>query len=60
MPVQDGDIFRAERNYYNRFLTKRLANPLTDAKQLVLFGNIPLSDETALRRAFGAVQDHCG
>lgn len=60
MPVQDGDIMRADRNYYNRFLNKRLANPLRDAKQLVLFQNVPLSDEGVLRQALAAVQDFCG
>lgn len=60
MPVEVGDILRADRNYYNRFLNKRLANPLTDAKQLVLFQNVPLSDEGTLRRALEAIQGFCG
>lgn len=51
MPIQRSDILRKDRNYYNRFLAKRLANPLNDAKQLVLFQNIPLSDTGALRQA---------
>lgn len=46
--------------YYNRFLSKRLPNPLTDAKQLVLFQNVPVSDGNALREALGALQGFCG
>lgn len=59
MPIQGDDILRKDRNYYNRFLTKRLANPLNDAKQLVLFQNIPLSDASTLRQALEAVQGYC-
>ncbi|WP_016697690.1 hypothetical protein [Actinoalloteichus spitiensis] len=60
IPVQAGDITRVDRHYYNRFLTKRLANPLPDAKQLVLFQNVPRGDVAALRRAFDTVADRCG
>jgi hypothetical protein len=60
MPIQGGDILRKNRNYYNRFLAKRLANPVNDAKQLVLFQNIPLSDTGTLRQALEAVQGFCG
>ncbi len=60
MPIQRSDILRKDRNYYNRFLAKRLANPLNDAKQLVLFQNIPLSDTGTLRQALEAVQGFCG
>lgn len=60
LPVKAGDIGRVNRHYYNRFLTKRLANPLPDAKQLVLFRNIPREDTAALRTAFERVRDHCG
>lgn len=59
LPVEVGDVLRTDRNYYNRFLTKRLANPLRDAKQLVLFQNVPLSDELTLRRALETVQRFC-
>ncbi len=59
MPIRGGDILRKDRNYYNRFLAKRLANPLNDAKQLVLFQNIPLSDASTLRQALEAVQGYC-
>ncbi|MGH4019966.1 MAG: hypothetical protein ACRDT0_12150 [Pseudonocardiaceae bacterium] len=60
MPIQAGDIARVDRHYYKRFLTKRLANPLPDAKQLVLFRNMPRGDVAALRQAFDAVADRCG
>jgi hypothetical protein len=60
MPINAADIIKRGRDYYNRFLAKQLANPLTDAKQLVLFQNVPLSDTGALRQALEAVQDHCG
>jgi hypothetical protein len=56
MPVQAGDIRHVERHYYNRFLTKRRANPLPDAKQLILFRNVPRGDVAARRQAFDAVQ----
>ncbi|WP_252365322.1 hypothetical protein [Saccharomonospora piscinae] len=59
MPVRTGDIHRVDRHYYNRFLTQRLANPLLDAKQLVLFQNIPRSDVDALRQSFDTVSDRC-
>jgi hypothetical protein len=60
MPVQPGDIARVDRHYYNRFLAKRLANPLPDAKQLVLFQNVPRGDAGALRQAFDVMADRCG
>nr|CEL16581.1 hypothetical protein [Kibdelosporangium sp. MJ126-NF4]CTQ89068.1 hypothetical protein [Kibdelosporangium sp. MJ126-NF4] len=60
MPVLDSDILLRERNYYNRFLRKRLANPLIDAKQLVLFQNIPLADADTLGQAWEAVHGFCG
>lgn len=60
VPVQVGDILRKSRDYYNRFLRKRLANPLSDAKQLVLFQNVPLTDTDQLRQALETVQRFCG
>ncbi|WP_308163242.1 hypothetical protein [Nocardia alni] len=59
MPVLPEDVFVRERHYYNRFLNKSLANPLTDAKQMVLFQNIPLTDTEALQRALGTIRGHC-
>ncbi|MBB5494797.1 hypothetical protein [Nocardiopsis metallicus] len=46
-----------QRHYYNRYLTKRLANPLWDAKQLVLFRNIPVSDSRMLAEALAGVRE---
>ncbi|GGI70650.1 hypothetical protein GCM10011581_04560 [Saccharopolyspora subtropica] len=60
MPAQPGDVRRAERRYYNRFLSKRLANPLPDAKQLVLFRSIPLTDVDTLTQALETLQGCCG
>ncbi|MFC7328812.1 hypothetical protein [Marinactinospora rubrisoli] len=59
MPAQKSDILRKERNYYNRFLAKRVANPLIDAKQLVLFQNISLADGEKLDQALEAIQGFC-
>jgi hypothetical protein len=59
MPVLPDDIFTRERHYYNRFLGKSLANPLTDAKQMVLFQNIPLTDSQALQHALGTIRQYC-
>ncbi|MBF6370144.1 hypothetical protein IU469_31220 [Nocardia puris] len=59
MPVQPTDIFVRERHYYNRFLGKSLANPLSDAKQMVLFQNIPVTDSDALHGALGTIRQHC-
>ncbi|MEE2048894.1 class IV adenylate cyclase [Nocardiopsis tropica] len=46
-----------QRHYYNRYLTKWLANPLWDAKQLVLFRNIPMSDSVMLTEALTGVRE---
>lgn len=59
MPVQPSDVFVRERHYYNRFLGKNLANPLSDAKQMVLFQNIPVTDSDALQQALGTIRQHC-
>lgn len=60
MPAHGDDILRRERHYYNRFLTKRLPNPLNDAKQLILFQNIRRSDVATVKQAFDAAQAQCG
>jgi hypothetical protein len=60
VPVHPDDVARRDRHYYNRFLTKRLANPLLDAKQLVLFQNVPRTEAPSLRQAFDTVQRFCG
>ncbi|WP_063017949.1 hypothetical protein [Nocardia nova] len=59
MPVRPEDIFVRDRRYYNRFLTKNLANPLSDAKQMVLFQNIPVTDSEALHEALTTIRQHC-
>lgn len=59
MPVDESDVLVRHRRYYNRFLTKRLPNPLTDAKQMILFQNIPVTDSAALQQALGTVRRHC-
>ncbi|MBB4743740.1 hypothetical protein BJY16_007199 [Actinoplanes octamycinicus] len=59
MPVMAGDVGRVDRHYYNRFLAKQLANPLRDAKQLVLFCNVPRSDTDTLRNGLGVLAERC-
>ncbi|GAA0987369.1 class IV adenylate cyclase [Nocardiopsis tropica] len=54
------DIVVRQRHYYNRYLSKRLANPLWDAKQLVLFRNIPMSDSVMLTEALTGVRESFG
>lgn len=51
LPAAVEDIVVRQRHYYNRYLAKRLANPLWDAKQLVLFRNIPMADSAMLTKA---------
>ncbi|REK89477.1 hypothetical protein DY245_15395 [Streptomyces inhibens] len=59
MPVQVEDVVQRDRSYYNRYLRRALPNPLRDAKQLVLFSNIPLTDSDALQSAMHSVQQWC-
>lgn len=59
MPVSVEDVFTRDRLYYNRFLAKRLANPLVDAKQLILFQNIPTHDIHTMQRALATLQQLC-
>ena len=59
MPVSTEDVFTRDRRYYNRFLAKRLPNPLLDAKQFVLFQNIPIDDVHTLQRALTTLQGVC-
>lgn len=59
LPVEPADIDRVHRDYYNRFLVHQLANPLLDAKQLVLFQLIPPRDADTIRRAVETVQRVC-
>jgi hypothetical protein len=57
LPSGAEDIVVRQRHYYNRYLTKRLANPLWDAKQLVLFRNIPVSDSVMLTEALAGARE---
>ncbi|AHH16257.1 hypothetical protein NONO_c14540 [Nocardia nova SH22a] len=59
MPVCAEDVCMRDRRYYNRFLAKRLANPLVDAKQLILFQNIPAHDAHTVQRALATLQQLC-
>ncbi|WP_228002446.1 class I SAM-dependent methyltransferase [Nocardia australiensis] len=59
IPVAGDDILTSPRHYYNRFLTKRLSNPLPDGKQLMLFQNVPLRDTETLMRGLSAIQTLC-
>ncbi|MBO0804953.1 MAG: hypothetical protein J2P25_18005, partial [Nocardiopsaceae bacterium] len=59
-PAEPGDVFRAERHYYDRFLARRLPNPMPDGKQMVLFQNIPLSDPARVSRALSVLGGLCG
>jgi hypothetical protein len=60
MPDEPGDVFRAPRRYYDRFLSRRLPNPMPDGKQLVLFHHIPLSDSGMLADALATLEGLCG
>ncbi|GAA5065486.1 hypothetical protein [Nocardia callitridis] len=59
IPVGCDDILKNRRHYYNRFLTKRLSNPMDDAKQLVLFQHVPLGDTDVLMRGLSAIRTLC-
>jgi hypothetical protein len=60
LPARADDIIVRHRHYYSRYLRKRLANPLTDAKQLVLFSHIDVADSEILGEALAAVRGTCG
>ncbi|MGW5465830.1 hypothetical protein [Streptomyces sp. NPDC003996] len=59
MPIRSTDILRRERAYYNRYLQRALPNPLEDAKQLVLFSNVPVTDSDALGEGMHCLQQWC-
>jgi hypothetical protein len=59
MPLQVTDVLQRDRAYYNRYLRRNLPNPLKDAKQMVLFTNIPVSDSRSLGEAMGCLQQWC-
>lgn len=57
LPAKAEDVLIRQRHYYNRYLTTRLANPLWDAKQLVLFRNLPVTDSAMLTEALTGVRE---
>lgn len=59
LPEVPEDALMVPRDYYNRFLRKRLSNPLFDGKQLILFKKIPLSDTGQIQRGLEVVQQYC-
>ncbi|UWM51250.1 hypothetical protein N0X72_20860 [Streptomyces carpaticus] len=60
MPVNATDVTRRDRAYYNRYLRRALPNPLKDAKQMVLFSNVPIADSQALSQGMQVLQQWCG
>ncbi|MFF9238363.1 hypothetical protein ACF1AY_15720 [Streptomyces sp. NPDC014776] len=59
MPVRIGDVRRRDRAYYNRYLRRALPNPLRDAKQMVLFTNVPIADTESLSEGMHCLQQWC-
>jgi hypothetical protein len=59
VPVQVEDVIRRDRAYYNRYLRRAIPNPLKDAKQLVLFSNVPVDDARSLSRGLHCLQQWC-
>ncbi|MFF4752638.1 hypothetical protein ACWD5R_11520 [Streptomyces sp. NPDC002514] len=59
MPVRVTDVLRRDRAYYNRYLRRALPNPLRDAKQMVLFSNVPATDSRALGKGMQCLQQWC-
>ncbi|MEV8523178.1 hypothetical protein AB0451_03320 [Streptomyces sp. NPDC052000] len=59
MPVQVDDVLRRDRAYYNRYLRRTIPNPQKDAKQLVLFSNVPIADTKSLGDGMQCLQQWC-
>ncbi|MCM8550083.1 class I SAM-dependent methyltransferase [Streptomyces sp. STCH 565 A] len=59
MPVRLADVMRRDRAYYNRYLRRALPNPLKDAKQMVLFANVPVTDTDSLGDGMHCLQQWC-
>jgi hypothetical protein len=59
MPLQAADVIRRDRAYYNRYLRRTIANPLRDAKQLVLFANVPVTEAESLECGMHCLQQWC-
>lgn len=50
LPVRQSDVSIVPRTYYNRYLKKKLSNPLFDGKQLVLFESVALKDGSGIEQ----------
>jgi hypothetical protein len=59
LPLQVEDVLLRDRAYYNRYLKRSIPNPLKDAKQLVLFTNVPVSDARSLSEGMSCLQRWC-
>ena len=59
MPLRVEDVIQRDRAYYNRYLRRNLPNALKDAKQLVLFANIPVDDTRSLGEGMSCLQHWC-
>src|SRR5881392_337294 len=59
MPLRVEDVLCRDRAYYNRYLRRNLPNPLKDAKQMVLFSNLPVADSRSLGEAMHCLQQWC-
>ena len=59
LPLHVEDVLLRGRAYYNRYLRRAIPNPLKDAKQLVLFVNVPVSDARSLSQGMGCLQHWC-
>ncbi|WP_454395190.1 hypothetical protein [Streptomyces sp. JNUCC 63] len=59
MPVKLADVLRRDRAYYNRYLRRALPNPLKDAKQMILFTNVPVTDAQSLECGMHCLQQWC-
>jgi hypothetical protein len=60
LPANPADVFRSPRHYYDRFLSRRLPNPMPDGKQMVLFQHVLLSDSGSLAAALETLEGFCG
>lgn len=60
LPEKADDVKIVPRLYYNRFLKKRLSNPLFDSKQLVLFKLMDThEDRSLIADSLGIISDIC-
>lgn len=59
MPLRVEDVLLRDRAYYQRYLRRSIPNPLKDAKQLVLFSNVPVNDARSLSEGMQVLQRWC-